>query len=113
MTPEQAGWAILTAAVIFGGELVVWFQGHLDRCRRRFVRALRRELRSRAGVRGGFGEDAGSASPAELPALAGGEARPPRPVDVALPPAPSALAGTGCPRPPAPAGPHRVRRVAL
>ena len=109
MTPEQAGWAILTGFVLFGGELVVWFQGHLDRSRRAFVRAIRSELRSRAR-RGGFGEETGSTIPRTLPVTAGGETRPPSPVDAAPPPAPPRLAGAGVPQLPAPARPSLVRR---
>ena len=107
MTPEQAGWAIITAAVVFGGELVVWYQGRLDRCRREFVRAVRSELRSRA-VRGGSGEEDSGVSPRPPLVPAGGEARPPRPVDVAPPPAPLPLVGAGGPQLPAPARPPRA-----
>jgi len=78
---------------------------------RRFLRTVREiELRSRAAAeRGGSGEEAGSASPAELPALAGGEARAPSPVYAALPPAPLTLVGAADPRPAALTRPPRVR----
>jgi hypothetical protein len=66
---------------------------------RRFLRQVRAiELRDRAR-RGGPGEETGSNLPRPLPVPAGGEARPPRPVDAVLPPAPLPLVGAVTPEP--------------
>ena len=108
MTPEQAGWAILTGAVIFGGELVVWFQSWLERDTRRFSADLTAVLRSRTP--GGSVSTPDRHNPqVSSGVLAGGEARAPSPVYAALPPAPLTLVGAADPRPAALTRPPRVR----